>query len=161
MKNSTVSSKQAEVNQLVELIKKAQLLAVFEYLGLTVSEMVSLRKKLYPIKAQVLVVKNNILNRALNAVALKEFGHLVGPNALLLGFDAEFSSLKALVDLSANFTFVKLKGAYVEKTYLNPQESAKISTRPNKTGMLAMLLTCLQNPMQKLTYLLKTISKGK
>ena len=87
-----LDSKKAIVSEIVDKIKNSEYVIIFQYQGLTVSELSDLRRKLKPTDAEVKVYKNTLLKRALDEVKVNLDEFLEGPNAILFGkvsFDAK------------------------------------------------------------------------
>ena len=70
------------VKEIEDSIKNSESVILFEYLGLTVSEITELRNKLRESNATVKVYKNTLLKRALEDLDINFEGFLEGPNAL-------------------------------------------------------------------------------
>ena len=80
-----INAKKSIVSEIVDKIKNSESVIVFQYQGLTVSELSELRNKLRPTEAEVKVYKNTLLKRALDEVKINLDEFLEGPNAILFG----------------------------------------------------------------------------
>lgn len=148
-------------SEVSEKIKLAKSFIIFEYLGLNAVEMTSLRKALYKNNANLFVLKNNILNRALQKAKIKEFDTLVGPNAIAIGNGDELVPLKEVFNLTKDHDFLKIKGSYLENQFLDEQKTKAIASLPGRDGLYTMVLSCLTSPIRSVLYALKAVSDQK
>lgn len=156
-----IKIKENLVSDLSNEINESKSFIIFEYSGLTAQEMTDLRKKLLANGAKVKIVKNNILNRALTKSDIKDFGELVGPNAIAIGTTDEMAPLKEVFELSKMNTFIKIKGSYLEKQYMDEAATKSIAALPNREGMYSMVLSCLTAPIRGFLYALKAVADTK
>ena len=143
------------------LIKSSKSFIIFEYSGLDAHTITKLRKDLFKANAKLLVLKNNILRRALEKANIKEFGDLVGPNAIAWGTEDELAPLKEVFNLTKDNDFIKIKGSYVEGSFLDEEKTKSIASLPNREGLYSMLLSCLTGPIRGVLYALKAVSETK
>lgn len=156
-----IKIKENLVSEISQEISSAKSFIIFEYSGLTAHEMTVLRKQLLSCKSKVKILKNNILNRALVKANIKDFGDLVGPNAIAIGTEDEIAPLKAVFDLSKENTCVKIKGSYLENQYLDAEKTKSVASLPNREGMYSMFLSCLTSPIRSFLYALKAVADTK
>ena len=83
--SKVLESKKAIVGEITESLKTSESVILFEYQGLTVSEVSDLRKKLREVQGEVKVYKNTLLKRALDDLNIDLDGFLEGPNAIMFG----------------------------------------------------------------------------
>lgn len=148
-------------SEISEKIKSSKSFIIFEYSGLTAAEITTLRKTLFKTNSSVMVLKNNILNRALDKAGIKDFGELVGPNAIAFSTKDEMAPLKEVYNLSKDHDFLKIKGAYLEKTYLDEQKTKSMASLPGRDGLYSMFLSCLSAPIRGVLYALKAVEEQK
>lgn len=149
------------VSELSKQIDESKSFIIFEYSGLTAQEITVLRKKLLESKAYLKVIKNNILNRALVKSKINDFGDLVGPNAIAIGVEDEIAPLREIFNISKDNDFIKIKGSYLEKSFLDEQKTKSIASLPSREGMYSMILSCLTAPIRGVLYALKAVSETK
>lgn len=161
MSKLSIDTKIKQVNDFVEKIKKAKSFLIFEYLGLNVKDIVTMRRKMHDNNAIVSIIKNNILNRALKQANVQNVPQMVGPNAIILCNDNEIIGFKTLFSIMKNKPFVKYKFGYLENKIISQEQLKDIASIPDKKGLYSMLLSCLQAPLKNFLYGLKAISKNK
>lgn len=148
-------------SEISEKIKSSKSFIIFEYLGLDAYTITKLRKDLFKTGSELLVLKNNILRRALEKANIKEFGDLVGPNAIAWGTEDEIAPLKEVFNLTKDNECIKIKGSYIEGSFLDAEKSKSIASLPNREGLYSMLLSCLTGPIRGVLYALKAVSETK
>lgn len=156
-----IKFKESLVDDLSKQIDESKSFIIFEYSGLTAHEITVLRKKLLESSASVKIVKNNILNRALAKSKISDFGQLVGPNAIAIGKEDEIAPLREVFNISKENDFIKIKGSFVEKNFLDEEKTKSVASLPNREGMYSMLLSCLTAPIRGVLYGLKAVSETK
>lgn len=156
-----IKLKEDWVSELSTQIDQSKSFIIFEYSGLTAQEITTLRKKLLESKASLKIVKNNILNRALQKSNIKDFNELVGPNAIALGNEDEIAPLREIFNISKDNDFIKIKGSYLENNFLDVEKTKAIATLPNREGMYSMFLSCLTSPIRSVMYALKAVADQK
>ena len=148
-------------SEISEKIKSSKSFIIFEYSGLDAHTITKLRKDLFKAKSSLMVLKNNILNRALKKANISEFGDLVGPNAIAWGTEDEIAPLKEVFNLIKDNDCIKIKGSYVEGSFLDEAKTKSIASLPNREGLYSMLLSCLTGPIRGFLYALKAVSETK
>lgn len=143
----------------VEKIKKAKSFLIFEYFGLDVKKMTKIRTKIHEKKASISIIKNNILNRALNEAKIENVPEMVGPNAIMFCNDDEIIGFKTLYEVMKDNKKVKYKFGYLENKIVTNEQLPVIASIPSKDGLYSMILSCLLGPIKKLLYGLKAIKK--
>lgn len=148
-------------SEISEKIKSAKSFIIFEYSGLDAKEMTTLRKTLFKTNSHIMVLKNNILQRALEKANINDFGDLVGPNAIAWGDEDEIAPLKEIFNLTKDHDFLKIKGAYLENKFLDVEKTKSIASLPGRDGLYSMFLSCLTSPIRSVLYALKAIEEKK
>ena len=109
MANQKIIAKKQEV---VEEIKKTALdnnaFVLYEYQGLSVAEMTTLRKKLREVGADTKIYKNTLTKRALDSMNIDLGDELNGPKAVAFGEDS-VAPIKVLSDFAKEHEALELK----------------------------------------------------
>jgi ribosomal protein L10 len=93
-----IEQKAAVVSEIKDRFEKAKSVVLFDYRGLSVSEVTELRRKLRENGADYKVYKNTLTKRALDELNIDMNEYLAGPSAVSFGTD-ELSIVKVLNDL--------------------------------------------------------------
>lgn len=134
--------KVAQVGELTELIRDAEIAISTAYQGISVAEQVELRATLIEAGAQMRVVKNTLLRIAARDAGLDQFGALAdGPTALVVGRDEPVSAAKALSDyLKAHPNSpVKIRSAVVSGMLVDAAYVEDLATVPPREVLLGRL----------------------
>ena len=102
MPNAEVlKAKEAQVAEAVELIKSAQTGILVDYRGLNVAEDTELRNKLREANVKYFVIKNKILQRAVDEIGLTGLEEVLhGPTALAVSAEDAVAPAKVLADFA-------------------------------------------------------------
>lgn len=162
MNKDVLSAKQEIVSEIVAKAKASNGLVVAEYRGLTVAQIQALRRALAAEHASMNVYKNSLVERACDELGytdLKEI--LAGPNAIFFSEDLN-GGAKVLAKYAKRYgDSLNIKGGVFEGKFADKKGVAEIAKLPNKEGMLAMLLSCLQAPVRQFACTVKAVADAK
>ena len=158
MNQQVLLSKQETVAEIKKSIEGCGSLTVVSYQGLTVAEMQELRKALAKLDSSIVVYKNTLVRRALEEENLGDLGDLLnGPNGFV--FSKEVSAgPKALVKFARLHEALVVKGGLVEGKTLDANGMKEVSKLPDKNGLIAMFLSCLNAPITKFAATIKALA---
>lgn len=159
MNQQVLSAKKETVAEIEKSIKESGSLTVVSYQGLTVAEMQELRRTLSKIDASIVVYKNTLVRRALEEGKLPSLGDLLnGPNGFVFSKDLS-AGPKALVKFARFHESLVLKGGLVEGKVLDASGIKEVSKLPDKNGLIAMFLSCLNAPITKFAATVKALAE--
>lgn len=162
MNQDILNAKKEVVSKISTQLKEHNAVVICENLGLTVDQMMTLRKSLREKGASMYVYKNSLVSKALSEDENKELGEvLTGPNAYVFVKDATDGSLKILTKFAKKNEVLKIKGGIIDGKASDRDYVLKIATLPSKEGLVSMLLSVLQAPMRNLAYSLSQVSEKK
>ena len=134
-----------------------------EYRGLTVEQISTLRRQLRAKNAEFHVVKNNFAR-----IAFEELGYpkavepvLAGPTGVAFAKADSNEVAKILIDFAKETPALKVKGALVEKEFMNAAQIEALSKLPSRNTLIAMFMAGLKSPVQKLAYTLVALKEKK
>ena len=114
MANSKIIERKAGiVSKIKEKFENAKSVVLFDYRGLTVSEVTELRKKLREVGSDYKVYKNTMTARAFDELKVDLNDYLTGPNAITFGSD-ELSIVKILSDFAKEHDKLELKAGVID-----------------------------------------------
>lgn len=159
LKQATLQKKVEQVNEVVEQFQNNQSAIVVNCIGLTVAEVMDLRRQLYAKGTELKVIKNNVLRRAAATVGYVGLDEVLsGPSAVAFSNDAANAS-KVIYDFAKKNKRLGVKAGVVDGKVMNVEEFKVFATLPNKEGMLSMLLSVLQAPIRNLAYAVKSVAE--
>jgi large subunit ribosomal protein L10 len=149
------SEKANIVSDLVEKLNQSPFLLVTDYQRMKVDQFAELRNRLAPAGAEMHVVKNSFLKRAMTDSGLPDLAqNLSGQTAVVTGEKDVAPVAKILKTFAAEFKIATLKVGVVDKSVLSTQEIESLAELPSREVLLSQLLGLLQSPATKLVRLL-------
>src|SRR6266436_9660303 len=143
------------VSDISEKLKRSPFMLVADYQRMKVDNFGELRTRLAPVRAEVHVVKNNFLKRAMVDSGLPDVGDkLVGQTAVVTGEKDVAPVAKILKTFAREFKIAALKIGFVNRAVLSTAEIETLADLPSREVLLAQLLGLLLSPATKLVRLL-------
>ena len=160
MANSKIiEGKKQVVNEIAEKVKESSSIVLFEYRGLSVSEMTELRKNLRENGSDVKVYKNTLADRALASCDYDMKEHFNGPKAMAFSKDA-IAPLKVLYEFSKNHPALEIKAGIVDGSITEIETLTKLATLPSRQELLTMLAGGLMGTVRDLSIALNLYSEN-
>ena len=143
------------VSDLSEKLNRSPFMLVTDYQKMKVPQFGELRNRLMPARAEIRVVKNSFLKRAMAESGLPDVGdQLTGQTAVVIGESDIAPVAKILKAFAAEFKIASLKVGVADKTVLSSADVEAIAELPPREVLLAQLLGLLLSPMSQLARLL-------
>ena len=143
------------VSDLAEKLNRSPFVLVTDYQRMKVDQFGDLRNRLAPAGAEVRVVKNSFLKRAMTDSGLPDVADkLSGQTAIVMGQKDVAPVAKILKTFAAEFKVAALKIGVIDKSILSAQEIEALADLPLRDVLLAQLLGLLMSPATKLVRLL-------
>lgn len=133
-----LNEKKEIVAEITEKIKNSETVILFQYQGLTVADLSTLRTKLRDANAEVKVYKNTLLKRALDDLNLNLEGFLEGPNAILFGSDL-LEPIKVIADFAKENEKLDIRVGIISGDVANIDTIREYANIPSREGLLTML----------------------
>ena len=122
-----------------------------DYRGLTVEQITDLRKQLRAKDCQFKVMKNNFVKVAFDEMKIENLAdYLAGPTAIALLKDDPNEVAKILFDFAKEAPALQVKGAFIDKEIYDAEKIEAFSKLPGKKQLIAMLMSAINGPAQKL-----------
>ena len=143
------------VSELSEKLNRSPFLLVTDYQRMKVDQFGELRNRLAPTGAEVHVVKNSFLKRAMTASGLPDVAEqLSGQTAVVTGDKDVAPVAKVLKTFAAEFKIAAVKIGVVDKSVLSTAEVESLADLPSREVLLAQFLGVLLAPATKLARIL-------
>lgn len=155
-----LEQKKEVVSNIVENIKDSESVILFQYQGLTVSDLSDLRKKLRETDATVKVYKNTLLKRALDELNLSFEGFLEGPNAILFGKNL-LEPIKVLADFAKSHEKLEIRVGIISGSVADLATINEYATIPSREGLLTMLAAGMMEHVKNLSIALNLYAEEK
>ena len=144
-----LESKKQIVSEIEDKIKASESVILFEYQGLTVSEISELRRKLREAKGEVKIYKNTLLKRALDDLKLDLNGFLEGPNAIMFGTDL-LEPIKVIADFAKDHDKMKVRVGIINGDVAELSVINEYASIPSYEGLLTMLAAGMMEHVRNL-----------
>ncbi len=143
------------VSDLSEKLKRSPFVLVTDYQRMKVGDFGELRNRLAPAGAEVHVVKNNFLKRAMTDSGFPDLSDkLIGQTAVVTGENDVAPVAKIFKTFAAEFKIAALKIGFVDRTVLSTKELETLADLPPRGTLQAQLLGLLLSPATRLVRLL-------
>jgi large subunit ribosomal protein L10 len=143
------------VSDLAERLGRSPFLLVTDYQRMKVDQFGELRTRLAPAGAEVRVVKNSFLRRAMSDSGLPDVAdRLTGQTAIVMGEKDVAPVAKILKTFAAEFKTATLKIGVIDRLVLSTAEIESLAELPTREVLLGQLLGLLLSPATKLVRLL-------
>jgi large subunit ribosomal protein L10 len=143
------------VSELSEALKRSPFVLVTDYRGMKVIDFSELRNRLTPAGAEVHVVKNNFLRRAMADSGFPEIGdQFAGQTAVVTGEADVAPVAKIFKTFATEFKLAALKIGFVDRAVLSTAELETLAELPAREVLQAQLLGLLLSPATRLVRLL-------
>ena len=145
------------VKEIKSRVDQTPYVLLTDYTGMQVPQFNELRNRLAGAKAELRVVKNTLLRRALADSGMPDLeSFLHGQSAVVMGESDISGAAKVLKNFAAEFQKPKLKIGILDKALLNVDEINALADLPSKEVLQAKLLGLLMAPASTLVRLINT-----
>ena len=143
------------VSDLSERLNRSPFVLVTDYQRMKVGQFGELRNRLTPAGAEVHVVKNTFLKRAMAESGMPDVSdQLIGQTAVVTGDKDVAPVAKILKTFAAEFKIATLKIGVVDKAVLSTADVEALAELPSRDALLAQLLGLLLMPATSLVRIL-------
>jgi len=143
------------VTDLSDKLKHSPFVLVTDYQRMKVADFTELRNRLMPVRAEMHVVKNNFLKRAMADSGFPDVGgQLVGQTAVVTGENDVAPVAKIFKTFATEFKIAALKIGFVDRAVLSAAEWETLAELPPREVLQAQLLGLLLSPATRLVRLL-------
>jgi large subunit ribosomal protein L10 len=143
------------VSDLSEKLNRSPFLLVTDYKQMKVDQFGELRNRLAPAGAEVRVVKNSFLKRAMADSGMPDVGDkLTGQTAIVMGDKDVAPVAKILKAFAAEFKIAALKIGVIDKALMSTSDVEALAELPSREILLAQLLGLFQAPATRLVRIL-------
>lgn len=138
-----LEEKQNKVQVLAEKFKKAKMIVLTEYRGISVEDDTKLRATIRSNGDEYSVVKNSIIAHAAKEAGIEGLDKLEGPTAVVIGYEDYITPAKAINDYAKDNEFYTIKAGVMDGKLVEVSEVKKLANLPSKDTLYAMLASAL------------------
>lgn len=146
-----------EVAALSELVRGATGYYFLDFTGVEANDFNVTRRQLRSAGARIRVVKNRLALRALveNGVGEEVARYLKGPTSVVIAREDAIVPARVLKEVARKLTTLKIKGAYVDKTFFDAGQFEFLASLPTKADLRVQLVGVLAAPISDLAWSLE------
>ena len=162
--SSNLEIKKQVVSEIVEKLKNAECMMVVSYSGLTVEQVTELRKQCRESDVHYCVLKNRLVNRALEELKIEGLeGLLEGPNAFVFSEKDVTAGPKIISSFieKNKLTSLQIKGGLMGTEVMDVKTIKDLAATPSREELLATMVGCLVSPVSALVSVLEQIAEKK
>ncbi|NLT73040.1 MAG: 50S ribosomal protein L10 [Chloroflexi bacterium] len=154
--------KERLINEHDEKLARAQVLIWSRYTGLGVGQMTAFRRQIQATGAELVVVKNSLFQRALDARGLPYDPEVMtGPNLVAFAYDNIAGTTKAINDFSRTSNErLAITGGLVGGRLASVAQVQSLADLPSREVLLARVLGGVQAPVAGLVGTLSAMVRG-
>ncbi len=153
-----LEKKQQIVDEIADKVKNSSSVVLFEYRGLSVAEMMEVRRNLRENEAELKVYKNTLTKRALDTLKLDLNSELNGPKAIAFGQD-EVAAVRILNDYAKKHPALEIKAGIINGEITGIDVLKELASIPSREGLLTMLAGGLMGTVRDLSICLDLYSQ--
>src|ERR1043166_5353719 len=143
------------VSDLSDKLKRSPFVLVTDYQRMKVTDFGELRNRLATTGAEVHVVKNNFLKRAMTDSGYPDISDkLMGQTAVVTGEKDVAPVAKILKSFAKEFKIAALKIGLIDKSVVSTEDVERLADLPSREVLLSQLLGLLMSPATKLVRVL-------
>ncbi len=145
------------ISEIKSRVDKTPYVLITDYTGMQVPQFNELRNRLSGAKAELRVVKNTLLRRALKDSDLPDLEtYLHGQSAVVMGDSDVSAAAKIIKNFTAEFKKPQLKVGILDKSVLDVAQIMALADLPSKEVLQGKLLGLLLAPASTLVRLINT-----
>ena len=148
------------VSEIENSVNNSESVILFQYQGLTVSDLKDLRQQLKGTDATVKVYKNTLLKRALDELNYDFDGFLEGPNAVLFGRNL-LEPIKVLADFAKDHDKLEIRVGIINGSVADLATINEYAAIPSREGLLTMLAAGMMEHVRNLSIALNLYAEQK
>ncbi len=142
--------KKQKVDEIAEIFKNNGVY-LFDYRGLTVTQMNDLRERIKGLDANMKVIKNRLAIKFFEREK-KGYGRDLfhGPLAVAYADEKFVEVAKALVDFEKENDKVEIKAAFIEQNFADKDKIKYVAKLPGKDQLMAQFVGAVSMPLKKM-----------
>ena len=140
-----------QVKELTETLSKAKAIYFTKFHGLNVAEATKLRSEFFKADVDFRVAKNTLLKLAAENNEISGLDEILkGSTAIAVSYDEPVAPAKVIKAFTKDNDLPSVKGILFEGEFLPGKEFKRLADLPSKDESLAILMSMLKSPLQKL-----------
>lgn len=149
-----------QISEIKEKIQNSNGFILIGYKGIDVNNDVALRAKCRAANVDYKVLKNRLVNKALEELGIEGFANdLQEPTAVAFAKGEITAAAKIFKDSMADISSLTIKSGYMDNAYISADTVKALASIPSKEVLIAQLLGMLQSPISGLARALQQVAE--
>ena len=143
------SEKEQIIAEMTETVGRARGMFFTDFTGLTVEEATELRREFRKSGIQYRVVKNTLMEKALEGVGGFDGieGKLIGPTGVAFAFEDPVSPAKIIKQFSSKHKKLSLKACVLENELFDGSRLDELASLPTRRELMGAIVGGIQSPL--------------
>ena len=142
------------LDELKQKVDRATAMFFVDYAGLTHRQLEEVRRELATAESEISIVKNTILNLALQSKKIDASEKLEGPHATLFSYKDPIATARILAGFIKKYGLPKVRFGIFEGGIVDEATITELATLPSREVLIAKLLGTLNAPISNFVYVL-------
>lgn len=148
MKEATLNSKKAVVEDIQEKIQNAKSIVFVDYRGITVEQVTDMRNAMRAEGIEYKVLKNTMIKRAADAAGIEGLDEILnGPTAVAFGYEDEIAPARVVSKYAKQIQALEIKGGIMEGAVVDVDVVNRMAAIPSRNELLAKMLGSMNAPI--------------
>ena len=168
-----IAVKAEAVEEIRKKLERAQSVVIYDYRGLTVDEVTTLRAECRKAGVEYRVLKNKLVKRAADLLGIEGADqYFAGPSAIVFGYDDPVAPAKIISAAVTKLKKTEIKGGIVDNKAIDAAGVQALAELPPKEVLIAKMLGSMNAPitgfvgvlngtLRKLVYALNAVKEQK
>ena len=140
------------LDELKQKVDKSSAMFFVDYAGLTHRQLEEVRRELTAADSEISIVKNTLMNLALQSKKVDVSEKLEGPHATLFSYKDPIATAKILAGFIKKYGLPKVRFGIFEGGIVDEALITKLSALPSREVLIAKLLGAMNTPISNLVY---------
>lgn len=155
-------AKQTIIDEIKGKFERAESAVVIDYMGITVAQADSMRKKLREADIDYVVYKNTLVKRAIDGTEYEKLSEvLAGPSGFAFSYEDATAPARVLNESIKEFNKMAFKGGFVEKEYYDADRMQQLAAIPSRDVLISKFMGSIQSPVSSFARVIKQIAEAK
>ncbi len=141
-----------KLDEVRQKVDRATAMFFVDYAGLTHRQLEEVRRELATAESEISIIKNTLLNLALQSKKIDAGAKLEGPHATLFSYEDPIKTVKVLAGFVKKYGLPKIKFGFFEGGLIDDAMIVKLSTLPSREALIVKLLGTLNAPISNFVY---------
>ncbi len=162
MSVENLKKKQDVIDEIKEKLGRAQSAVVVDYMGISVEQADTMRKKLREANVDYTVYKNKLVSRAIKDTKFAELESVLsGPSAFAFGYEDAIAPARVLNGIMKDFKKMEFKAAVVEGNLFDSEGVKALAVLPSREELISKFMGSIISPVSKFARTLQAIAEQK